>query len=159
VISLELVCQGCGWRTVCGRQDAIARLRFIGLLRRDPDPGDKFLEALFVESAGRLTCPVCKKKRLRAAPADGDGVDAADGWQAAVLCEVCRVPLPPERLEVLPGVKRCVACQGLEEAGATPTDAPEFCPRCGALIELRASRGAGITRYREFCTGDPPCRL
>ena len=34
-----------------------------------------------------------------------------------------------------------------------------FCPRCGSLVEIRVSRGSGITRYRRFCTGDPPCRL
>lgn len=39
-----------------------------------------------------------------------------------------------------------------------PTE-PEFCPKCGALLELRVSRGAGVTRYKQFCTGDPPYRL
>ena len=43
MFSSELVCRNCGWRTVCGRDDAIGRLRLIGLLRRDPDPDDDLL--------------------------------------------------------------------------------------------------------------------
>jgi hypothetical protein len=75
-----------------------------------------------------------------------------------VLCEVCQAPIPPERLEALAGVKRCVACQGRTEAGVA-IEEPEYCPHCGALVEIRLSRGGGITRYRRFCTGNPPCRL
>ena len=69
-----------------------------------------------------------------------------------------RDPIDPERVEALPGVKRCVACQNRDEAGVTMEE-PEYCPQCGSLVEIRASRGPGITRYRRFCTGQPPCRL
>ena len=44
MFSSELVCRNCQWRTVCGRDDAIGRLRLIGLLRRDPDPDEDLLE-------------------------------------------------------------------------------------------------------------------
>jgi hypothetical protein len=104
-----------------------------------------------------MTCPLCKEKRLHAADHDSSIDDDAD-WQAAVLCEICREPIPPERVEALPGVKRCVACQNNTEAGID-FEEPEFCPRCGAIVEVRVSRGSGITRYRRFCTGMPPCRL
>jgi hypothetical protein len=157
MFSSELVCRSCEWRTVCGREDAIGRLRLIGMLRRDPDPDEELLKALFFEAAPRMTCPICKEKRLHAVeynPADDD----FDDWQAAVLCEMCRQPIPPERVEALPGVKRCVACQGRSESGVTDEE-PDYCPRCGSLVEIRASRGSGITRYRRFCTGSPPCRL
>jgi hypothetical protein len=60
VFSSELFCRNCQWRTVCGRVDAIARLRLVGLLRRDPEPDDELLEALFAEAASRMTCPICK---------------------------------------------------------------------------------------------------
>jgi hypothetical protein len=158
MFSSELTCGNCGWRTVCGREDAVARLRLIGLLRRAPDPDEDVLRELFVEAAPRMTCPLCKEKRLRAA--DHEAIDEEDdfGWQAAVLCEICREPIDRERVEALPGVKRCVRCQGLDEAGVT-LEEPDYCPRCGAIIEIRASRGSGITRYRRFCTGNPPCRL
>jgi hypothetical protein len=157
MFSSELICGNCGWRTVCGREDAVGRLRLVGLLRRDPNPDEDVLRELFVESAPRMTCPLCKEKRLHAADHDSSIDDDAD-WQAAVLCEICREPIPPERVEALPGVKRCVACQNNTEAGID-FEEPEFCPRCGAIVEVRVSRGSGITRYRRFCTGMPPCRL
>lgn len=157
MFSSELVCRNCQWRTVCGRDDAIGRLRLIGLLRRDPDPDEDLLRVLFAEAAPRMTCPSCKEKRLHAIDRDPNDTDDAD-WLSAVLCEVCRQPIPPERVEALPGVKRCVACQGRTEAGVA-VEEPEYCPNCGSLVEIRASRGTGITRYRRFCTGQPPCRL
>ena len=156
MFSSELICGNCGWRTVCGRDDAIGRLRLIGLLRRDPDPDDGLLRALY-QSAPRMTCPLCKEKRLHAADYDASQ-DSDDDWQTAVLCEVCRQPIDPERVEALPGVKRCVACQGRDEAGKD-IEEPEYCPHCGSIVEIRTSRGTGITRYRRFCTGQPPCRL
>ena len=63
-VSLELECRHCHWRTVCGRDDAIARLRLIGLLRRDPEVADDVLLPLFLDAAPRMTCPLCKEKRL-----------------------------------------------------------------------------------------------
>jgi hypothetical protein len=156
VFSYELTCRSCGWRTICGREDATARLRLLGLLRREPDPDDELVKALFVEAAPRMTCPICKDRALSAAQAE---IDEPDDWQAAVLCEVCRSPIPPERLEAIPGAKRCAACQSTAETGQLEQGEPEFCPHCGALVEVRVSRGGGITRYKRFCTGDPPCRL
>jgi RNA polymerase-binding transcription factor DksA len=156
VFSYELVCRRCHWRTVCGRDDAIARLRLLGLLRREPDPDATTLAELFVDAATRMTCPICREKALAAAPVDDS--DAED-WQAAVLCEVCRAPIPPERLEAIPGTKRCASCQGKAESGADLTSEPEYCPHCGAIMDLRVSRGSGITHYRRVCTGIPPCRV
>jgi Zn finger protein HypA/HybF involved in hydrogenase expression len=157
MLAFELKCRRCGWRTICGRDDAIARLRLIGLLRRDPDPQESVVAALLVESAARMTCPLCKEKRLVANPAEEIPDD--DDWQAAVVCEICRQPIPPERLEALPGVKRCASCQQKSESGELRESEPEFCPQCGALVEIRISRGSGITRYKRVCTGNPPCRL
>jgi hypothetical protein len=106
-----------------------------------------------------MTCPLCKEKKLTANPSADDAIDAtADDWQAAVLCEVCREAIAPERLEAIPGAKQCAACQGRTEAGQQ-VDEPDFCPNCGALVEVRVSRGGGITRYKRVCTGEPPCRL
>ncbi|MCI0334983.1 MAG: TraR/DksA C4-type zinc finger protein [Planctomycetes bacterium] len=143
---------------MCGAVDAAARLRLIGLLRREPDPQENVLAELFVGSAARMTCPICKEKGLVATPADAADPDG-DDWQAAVLCEMCREPIPLERLEAIPGAKRCAACQGKAEAGTLDDVEPEYCPQCGAIVEIRVSRGGGITRYKRFCTGEPPCRL
>jgi hypothetical protein len=134
----------------------VARLRRVGMLRRDPEADDDFVAALLVEAAPRIACPNCNQLGLLASPAElGDEAD----WQAAVLCEVCRTPIPPERIEAVPATKRCAACQGKAESGSFPETEPDYCPNCGALVELRLSRGAGITRYKRFCTGTPPCRL
>jgi hypothetical protein len=158
MFSYELTCRNCGWRTVCGAADAAARLRLIGLLRREPDPDEAVIAALFVESAPRMTCPLCKEKRLIATPSEATADDDSD-WQQAVLCDVCREPISPERLDAIPGAKRCASCQGKAETGRLVDDEPEYCPHCGAIVELRVSRGGGITHYRRFCTGAPPCRL
>jgi hypothetical protein len=156
VIAHELKCRRCGWRTICGHDDAIARLRLIGLLRREPDPDENVVSALLVEAAPRMTCPICKEKPLAATPVESS---PDDDWQAAVVCEICREPIPPERLEALPGVKRCARCQQKSETGELCESGPDFCPQCGALVEIRRSRGTGITRYKRVCTGNPPCRL
>jgi hypothetical protein len=158
MFSYELTCRNCGWRTLCGPSEATARLRLIGLFRREPDPDEAVLSELLVEAAPRMTCPICKEKRLIATPS-GAAADANDReWQAAILCAVCRQPIDPERLDAIPGTKRCAGCQGKAESGNFE-DEPDYCPQCGALTEIRVSRGGGITRYKRFCTGDPPCRF
>jgi len=58
----------------------------------------------------------------------------------------------PEYVEL-----RCLACSWAEESGQAPA-AVEFCPRCGAPMELRPSKSAGVTRYVMTCTANPPCR-
>jgi hypothetical protein len=156
MFSYELTCRNCGWRTVCGPSDATSRLRLIGLLRRETDPDDAVIAELLLQAAPRMTCPICKEKRLVAKPSDLADEDA--DWQTAVLCEVCRKPIDPERLEAIAVTKRCTACQGKAEAGQLAEE-PDYCPHCGALTEVRVSRGGGITRYKRFCTGAPPCRL
>lgn len=156
VFSYELTCRNCGWRTVCGRDDAVARLRLIGQLRREREPADDLVETLFVESAPRMTCPICKENGLHAQPSD---IEREDGWQTATLCEICREPIDSERLEAIPNAKRCAACATKAESGHLPEIEPDYCPHCGSLIEVRVSRGSGITRYKRVCTGDPPCRL
>jgi Zn finger protein HypA/HybF involved in hydrogenase expression len=151
-----LHCRQCKFRTVAGKDDLVTRLRLVGQLRRDKEPDDAIVEALIAEYAALMTCPGCKSIGLVPEDAD-DEWDDDDDWQAAVQCEICRQPIDPERLEVLPDTRRCTECQSKSETGTLPDDDPEFCPRCGALVELRVSRGSGITRYRRFCTGG--CRL
>src|SRR5689334_624465 len=131
MFAYELTCTHCGWRTISGLEDAVARLRLIGQLRRDKEPDEEMVAELFVDSAPRMTCPLCKERALRAQPASDDD---ADEWQAAVLCEICREPIDPERLEAIPGTKRCAGCQGKAENGQL-ADEPDFCPNCGALVE------------------------
>ncbi|TWT95857.1 Prokaryotic dksA/traR C4-type zinc finger [Botrimarina colliarenosi] len=157
MLSRILSCSGCGWRTVCGPADIAARLRLVGQLRRDGEPDEAILAELLTDAAARMTCPGCK--RIGLVVGDADRAEDGDDWQTAVLCDRCRQPIDPERLEIFPESRRCVACQSRAEAGEPEPDEPDFCPRCGSLVELRVSRGGGLTRYKRFCTGVPSCRL
>lgn len=157
MLARTLRCPRCGWLTACGPADVASRLRLVGVLRREKDPDEASLAALLPGAAERMTCPACNQIGLVVSDAADDDAEEAD-WQAAVLCQGCRKPIDPERVEALPGVTRCAACQGKAESGAAD-DEPEFCPRCGAYVELRVSRSGGLTRYRRFCTGSPACRL
>lgn len=161
MLSRVLTCDGCGWRTVSGKDDLASRLRLVGLLRREKDPGEDLIAELLPEAASRMTCPACKSiglsVRIAESESEGDFDAEFDDWQAAVLCEACRKPIPPERIEALPGARRCLECQGRSEAGVADPEEPEFCPRCGALLELRVSSRGGLTRYRQFCSAG--CRL
>jgi len=154
----QLTCKNCDWQALSDLDDAVRRLRLVGVLRRESEPDRALVAELLANAAPHMTCPLCKSRGLVISEAD-DVAGDEDEWQTAVLCEVCREAIPPERLEVLPGTRRCVKCQSAAETGAAVDDEPEFCPKCGALVELRVSRGAGITRYKRFCTGVPPCRL
>ena len=156
MLSATLSCLGCGWRTVCGAEQLALRLRRLGLLRRAPHPPDEVVGELLAVHVERLMCDSCGAAGLVVLPRDE--CDSGDYWQQAVICEVCRQPIPTERLEVVPNSRRCVGCQDLADRGEE-LDEPEYCPKCGALVELRVSRGGGLTRYKRFCTGDPPCRL
>ncbi len=157
MLSRSLSCPECQWRTVSGPADIASRLRLVGMLRRDGDPDEAILAALLPEAAARMTCPGCK--RIGLVVGDADEIEDEYDWQAAVLCDRCRQPIDPERLEVFPETRRCVPCQAKAEAGEAEPDEPEYCPKCGSLVELRVSRGSGLTRYRRFCTGNPSCRL
>jgi RNA polymerase-binding transcription factor DksA len=79
-------------------------------------------------------------------------------WEQVVVCEICREPIPRERLEIKPNATRCVACQDAADRGRSFVE-PDYCPKCGSLLELRVSRSGGITRYKLWCTGIPSCRL
>ncbi len=159
MLAKQLHCPACGWQTICGASDLASRLRIVGFLRKDHDPDEAIVAELAQTAAPRMTCPTCKRVGLSITEARDADLLVDDDWQAAVLCEVCRQAIDPERLEFVPGTRRCVACQGKSEAGTLEQDEPEFCPKCGALVELRVSRGSGLTRYKRFCTGIPPCRL
>lgn len=103
----------------------------------------------------KLSCDACGKSGLLLG--SEDELDEND-WHTAKVCEVCRQPIPAERLEVFPQATRCVNCQTAEDRGETKPDF-DYCPQCGAVLELRVSRGGGVTRYKQFCTGNPSCRL
>jgi phage FluMu protein Com len=164
MLSTILACAKCGWRTTCGEDELARRLRTLGLLRRSPHPPTELVSELLRVNIRRLVCDACHHTGLAIIEADDGGpllstsADDDGDWQQARICEVCREPISQERLGVLPTALRCAKCQDLADRGAEAAPI-EYCPKCGAVLEMRVSRGGGITRYKQFCTGDPPCRL
>ncbi|QDU90661.1 Prokaryotic dksA/traR C4-type zinc finger [Pirellulimonas nuda] len=153
MLSKTFHCDACGWRGVEGSAGVANRLRAVGQLKREKHPHDELLEQLLPAASQKLVCAECGAVGLRVAQGEESEEEDADDWQAAVLCEGCRKPIPPERLEALPDTRRCVACQAVSESDPESEWEPEFCPRCGALVELRVSSAGGLTRYRRYCTG------
>ena len=54
-----------------------------------------------------------------------DGVQLArsrlPGGESLTHCEQCRLPIPDERRQAIPGVRLCVQCQsGIDRAGRLP---------------------------------------
>ena len=148
-----LECPQCSWQVTCSIEQIVERLRRVGALRRATHPPDDLVLELLYNHLPELTCDKCQQKGLVLSEDEEEG-----DWQQAVVCEVCRQPIPPERLEVFPNARCCVNCQNSADRGELAEE-PDFCPRCGSLVELRVSRAGGLTRYKRFCTGDPPCRL
>ena len=84
-------------------------------------------------------------------------------WEApvappVVLCEVCDRPVPPARLEALPGTTRCVGCATVGEEGVERHATGSECPRCGAPLCWRVRRTEEPSRYFLGCTSFPACR-
>ena len=148
----QLQCEACTWQAVCGPLEIEKHLRSAGHLRRAERPAIELVRELLAGVAPQLLCPECGTAGLRMVPYQDE-----DDWATARRCEICRQPIPPERLEALPAAMRCLSCQQAEEQGRATSDV-EYCPRCGAILELRVSRRGGLTRYKLFCTGQPPCR-
>ncbi len=128
-------------------------LRKVRKLRPGREPETEILKEIFLASTGLFPCPNCGRRGLNA----GRPADELVDWPGQVLCSSCSKPIARERLEALPGTRLCATCQADEEAGRTKGDV-EYCPRCGAPMELRLSRSNGITRYVLTCTAQPPCR-
>ncbi len=150
---LELRCSGCSWTEVCGPPQIAAWLRRVRKVHPGKEPESEILIELLLAAAETLACPECGRVGLLASPCAEDFGD----WPEAVTCDTCSTPIPEERLAILPGTTRCAACQQNEESGRAPTE-PDYCPRCGSLMELRPSHSGGVARYVLACTGNPPCR-
>lgn len=159
MLAAQLTCQHCGWQTICGEDEIIRRLRLLGLFKRAANPPEDLVWELFLNNVDNFSCGNCRAAGLVFSEPEKNDLDDDEGdWQQASICEVCKKPIPPERVEIFPDAKRCVTCQDVADRGEEPEEL-EFCEKCGSLVELRVSRGSGITRYRRFCTGSPSCRL
>jgi hypothetical protein len=150
---IDLRCPECNWSEVCASDRVADWLRAAGRLRSDQLPELEIMHEVLRGISGSLNCPQCGHTGLDVCDADDEDSD----WPAAATCEVCSRPIPAERLAAVPDTMVCAGCQQSIERGET-VDEVEYCPRCGSVMELRPSRGPGITRYVLVCTGSPTCR-
>jgi predicted RNA-binding Zn-ribbon protein involved in translation (DUF1610 family) len=127
-------------------------LQSAGMMKRAKEPDEAMIEELFVQTVDRFACPQCAHGGLIAEEAEDDWSDAA--WGMARTCARCRQPIPPERLEVFPDATLCAKCQQSSD-GADP-ETPEYCPRCGSIMTLRASTSGRVQRYTMYC---PNCGI
>jgi RNA polymerase-binding transcription factor DksA len=144
----DLVCLACGARATLSAIDVLARLRAAGLLKRAKEPDAETVAELLKSTATTWACERCGRTGLAVEAARDDL--ANEDWGQAKACERCHAPIPAERLELFPQTTLCVRCQ----QGAEQGDDPEYCPRCGSILEIRRLRGSGLTRYVMEC---PSC--
>ncbi|MCA9216050.1 MAG: hypothetical protein KDB27_23445 [Planctomycetales bacterium] len=140
---INLRCRDCGDETIIGPHEIARRLREAGQLRREANPEQEIVLALFEEFLPNLKCDACGANNWKIADVPID----ENHWGEPVLCEVCKQQVPPERLEIFPNEKRCAACKDKPE-----TDEPEFCAICGGLMAIRQRGGSGIAGYVMVCT-------
>ena len=134
------------------RELVLARMRSIGMLTRDV-PDEETLVELARVGAAKLTCPGCGAIGLKVERAPDDD---AELWGDPIPCEFCGAMIPAERLAIYPDRKTCAKCQAKLDRGES-AGGVDYCPRCGAPMVVRATRGGGITRYQQVCSLGSRC--
>jgi predicted RNA-binding Zn-ribbon protein involved in translation (DUF1610 family) len=132
----------------------LARLRELGMLRRDKDPSQDLVAELFASAAGRMVCPACDHQGLSVSEAEAEDEWDDETWNSGRSCTVCGQPIAAERLAAFPDAQRCVTCQQAADRGADQAT-PDYCPRCGTPMTLRPRRGRGLAGYEMVC---PQCK-
>lgn len=143
-LCFTLTCHDCQQAQRCGLEEMLRRLQGLGMLRRESRPAPDLICELFTANLTRMKCDHCGGQTLKLETAADDFTD----WDDTVPCELCRQPIPRERLELFPHETRCAKCR---DAGPISEDAPEFCPNCGDILRVQSSRTPGITRYVQVC--------
>lgn len=145
---LQVKCRHCGHAEICRLERMTGWLSQSGMLRRAPDTEPQFIMELFTSAVPSLACTECGERGLDAVPI----VEQVDGnWGEAPACEQCGSAMAADRLEVFSNATLCAECQADLDKGKVPEE-PDYCPRCGALMELSPSRGAGVARYVMRCS-------
>jgi ssDNA-binding Zn-finger/Zn-ribbon topoisomerase 1 len=150
---VELACGACGRGASLGPEDLLDWLRGRGMLRRAARPAREEVLELARSAAAAAPCESCGAVGLLLRLAAED----EGGWPQARRCAGCGGLIPPERQEALPDAELCAACQQRADQGHAPP-ATDYCPRCGAPMEVRPTRSAGLARYRLVCSRWPECR-
>lgn len=145
-----LTCPHCRASLLHGPPEMLQRLQSLGMLRRERQPAPDVVAELFRAAVSRMPCGECGRTGLTFASV----ADESEAWGGGRLCEACGQTIPPERVQSLPGVTLCVACQAKRESGAAIGPA-EYCPRCGSVLQLKLRSGDALAGYRQYC---PECR-
>jgi hypothetical protein len=132
----------------------VRRLTAARKLRANRMPELEILYELFRAAAATMRCPQCGQVGLGVS----NSLDDARAWPDAPRCIACGKPMSPERLEAIPDARLCAACQGLKEGGRAREET-QFCPRCGAPLEVRIEGDPDRPRYVLSCSARPPCPL
>ena len=140
---MELHCPICQQADRVDAECALRRLQELGKLRRENKPSSELVFELLRVTASDLTCNECGYRGLLLEEPDED-------WQTTRVCNGCREPLSPDRLEIFPDATLCASCQHNTETNGDLGE-QEYCPRCGGLMKLKQSGGSGLTRYRMVC--------
>ena len=133
-----------------GPLQMLDRVHAAGMLKREKEPDGELVRELFRSSAGARRCGACGSGAVVLEPC-ADAED--DDWGDVRCCQRCGATIPAERLEVFPDTQLCVTCQQSRDRGTDDAE-PEYCPRCGSIMQLRLSRSSGISRYVMHC---PAC--
>lgn len=128
----------------------VRQLTTLGMFRREEQHDPNLVVELFRRSVGKMSCGDCGRIGLKV---DIPREDEED-WDQRRVCKVCRQPIPLERLEVFPDTDTCVRCREKLDSGDDQST-PDYCPKCGEIMSMSTSGGAGMTRYRMRC---PRCR-
>ena len=145
---IQLTCSSCRHAEVLAMGEVARRLTSQGMLRREREPAWDLLCELLQNASRNWKCARCGQEGLIVEKPEGQEED----WGMARQCESCGQTIDSDRLEVFPDAKRSSVCQQKEEQGTNSDEEPQFCERCGALLKLSPSRGAGITRYEYRCS-------
>lgn len=151
--SLLLRCTACNWSQALDEPGLVRWLAGHGQLRERTDTKGAMLRELALALVPGHACPRCAHVGLSAQLEDTDALD----WPTARRCEGCGGLIGELRLEVFPDARMCKPCQEQLDCGESPSTG-EFCPRCGAAMIVRPSRGRGIRRYVLECSARPACR-
>jgi hypothetical protein len=143
----ELTCSACGAREMIGPPQMLERLHAAGMLKREKEPDWELVRELFRSSATARRCEKCGSCAV-VLQLCADAED--DDWGDVRCCEQCGATIPAQRLEIFPDTRLCVACRQTRDRGVEDTE-PEYCPRCGSVMQMRLSRSSGISRYVMHC--------
>ncbi len=151
----QLTCPACGWRDVLDTEKMYHWLAARGKIRAGQDVEDEILYELFHGMLTGFTCPECKHGGLQLKIITDDFSDLD-----ARRCRGCAKIIPEKRLLFFVDAHYCAPCAEKMENGENLPLEVEYCPTCGAMMELiQVRRENGKADFVWRCTKIPSCRL